>query len=505
MDRCKLFIGLFIISTICYSQIKTDFLIADSGATPVFDFDTNNKIQMVWTNNQKRDKSVQYSIFDSLGNIISATRRLSTSINGGNPSLAIKKDYIACIWEDKVSLDFTVFSTYIIGKILKNGLDYSEELHIDDGDILQVDAIRYTPQIIWRNDSMLYSVWAGSGSRSFVTGYSDIYTHKLLFSPFRKSHPLDTVLNNSRIKIKELLPTVIERSSGIGYLAIWVEKDSLSVLRIAGVTCDDSLRPNSSKITFVNFDSVKFFISKPAVFHKQNGNIVIVWERDTTNFQANIFFQEFTELGIPVSTVVKVNESPASVTSSTVADIDSEGRYIIVWEEWPNLKAQRYTSNGAKIGTNFKLNHTQTNGDYYPVTQLRNNKIYTAWNRTDINGATSVWMNILDYDNPTVVKNEQTNLPRAFTLSQNYPNPFNPTTTINYQLQTNSKVSLKIYDILGREVVTLVNEVKSAGTYSTPFNSTRLASGVYFYRIEAASTDGSHIRFTDVKKMMYLK
>ena len=96
-------------------------------------------------------------------------------------------------------------------------------------------------------------------------------------------------------------------------------------------------------------------------------------------------------------------------------------------------------------------------------------------------------------------------IPSEFSLMQNYPNPFNPTTTIKYQIPTDSKVSLKIYDILGREVATLVNEVVNAGTYSTPFNSTRLASGVYFYRIEATSTDGSRNRFVDVKKMMYLK
>jgi len=98
-------------------------------------------------------------------------------------------------------------------------------------------------------------------------------------------------------------------------------------------------------------------------------------------------------------------------------------------------------------------------------------------------------------------------LPNKFILEQNYPNPFNPTTTIKYSvpvierrhassLQTN--VTLKIYDILGREVATLVNEQKPAGNYEVNFNASSLSSGVYFYKIQSGS-------FTQVRKMLLLK
>ncbi len=90
------------------------------------------------------------------------------------------------------------------------------------------------------------------------------------------------------------------------------------------------------------------------------------------------------------------------------------------------------------------------------------------------------------------------NVPQVYSLSQNYPNPFNPTTKINFAIPKQGLVTMKIYDVLGREVKTLVNEVKAAGTYTVDFNGSTLSSGVYFYKLESNG-------FTDIKKMMLIK
>jgi len=86
----------------------------------------------------------------------------------------------------------------------------------------------------------------------------------------------------------------------------------------------------------------------------------------------------------------------------------------------------------------------------------------------------------------------------TFKLLQNYPNPFNPTTKISYSVPKTEDVKLVVYDITGREVVTLVNEYVNAGVYSVDFDGSNLASGVYIYKIQAGS-------FTDVKKMLLIK
>jgi hypothetical protein len=99
------------------------------------------------------------------------------------------------------------------------------------------------------------------------------------------------------------------------------------------------------------------------------------------------------------------------------------------------------------------------------------------------------------------VKKVTSILPVSYNLSQNYPNPFNPVTKINYELPKDSKVKLVIYDILGREIKTLVNELKQAGRYNVEFNGTQFASGVYFYRILVEEGKS----YSSVKKMVLIK
>ena len=89
-------------------------------------------------------------------------------------------------------------------------------------------------------------------------------------------------------------------------------------------------------------------------------------------------------------------------------------------------------------------------------------------------------------------------LPTEFVLNQNYPNPFNPSTTISYKLSSDGNVSLKVYDILGNEVASLINDFQNAGNYKISFDASRLASGVYFYKLQTSN-------FVQVRKMMLLK
>jgi hypothetical protein len=118
---------------------------------------------------------------------------------------------------------------------------------------------------------------------------------------------------------------------------------------------------------------------------------------------------------------------------------------------------------------------------------------------------------VITINDPTVgVEERPSQLPVRFELSQNYPNPFNPTTLIRYSLPAASNISLKIYDIVGREVRTLVDEVQPAGYKTVEWDSknkvgVRVASGVYFYRLEANKVGSQEKSFVQVKRMLLLK
>jgi hypothetical protein len=89
-------------------------------------------------------------------------------------------------------------------------------------------------------------------------------------------------------------------------------------------------------------------------------------------------------------------------------------------------------------------------------------------------------------------------LPQTFYLAQNYPNPFNPTTTINYTILSDEFVTLRVYNAIGEGLITLVSEVKHAGNYKVTFDAGNLASGIYYYRINAGE-------FNSIKKMILLR
>ena len=156
------------------------------------------------------------------------------------------------------------------------------------------------------------------------------------------------------------------------------------------------------------------------------------------------------------------------------------------------FEIERSVVNGSwsKVG-NVAGNGTTLNGHSYSFTDrnLASGNYSYRLKQIDFNGN-------FEYFN---LNNEvNIGIPAKFDLSQNYPNPFNPSTTINFDLPTDGKVSVKLFDMSGKEVAVLVNEIKTAGYYSVNFNASSLSSGVYFYNITADN-------FTATKKMMLVK
>jgi hypothetical protein len=133
-------------------------------------------------------------------------------------------------------------------------------------------------------------------------------------------------------------------------------------------------------------------------------------------------------------------------------------------------------------------------------------QVYTYTDRSVNVGSYSYRLKQVDFDGTfeySDVISADVPAPAEFALDQNYPNPFNPSTKIFFSLAVDSKVSLKVFDVLGQEVATLVNTNMVAGSHNVNFDASSLNSGVYLYRIEATGIDGTN--FVDVKKMILTK
>ena len=153
---------------------------------------------------------------------------------------------------------------------------------------------------------------------------------------------------------------------------------------------------------------------------------------------------------------------------------------------------------GVYISTNNGVNWLQKNHGF-PVFQpsttiyaltITNNYIHASVS------SLSLWYR--EYLDIIGIKSISTETPSKYSMEQNYPNPFNPTTSIQFSLPKNEVVSIKIYDMLGKEVANVMNEFKNAGTYEVNFNASALNSGVYFYKMNAGS-------YSSIKRMVVLK
>ncbi len=177
----------------------------------------------------------------------------------------------------------------------------------------------------------------------------------------------------------------------------------------------------------------------------------------------------------------EVNGNNVLLSWITASEINNQGFHIERRdnknEEWKNIDFV----NG---------NGTTTEPQSYSFVDenLSTGKYQYRLKQTDFDGT-------FEYSNTIEV---EVSIPTRFSLNQNFPNPFNSVTSIQYAIANKQFVTLKVYDILGKEIATLVNENKEAGNYSVDFNAAELPSGVYIYQLSTAD-------FTQIKKMILTK
>jgi hypothetical protein len=172
------------------------------------------------------------------------------------------------------------------------------------------------------------------------------------------------------------------------------------------------------------------------------------------------------------------------LTSSTVKCISKYNNYLIIGTD----------SGGVYISSNNGLSWIQKNNG------LISKNVWSVYVKSGYLYAGTYCMGLWRraVDDIIGVQNIGSKIPDKFSLLQNFPNPFNPSTIIRFQIKDSRLVTLKVYDILGKEIATLVNEKQSPGVYEVTFDGSRLTSGIYFYKLVSGS-------YSEVRKMVLIK
>jgi hypothetical protein len=179
-----------------------------------------------------------------------------------------------------------------------------------------------------------------------------------------------------------------------------------------------------------------------------------------------------------------VNDGSVFLSWSTATETNNKG-----------FEVQRNSGSGFEVVGFIQGNGTSTQSHTYSYADnsVESGQYSYRLRQVDFDG-TSEFSKIVELD---------VTRPDVYSLAQNYPNPFNPSTQINFSLAVDSKVKLTVFDVLGQEVATLLNNNITAGAHTVNFDASHLNSGVYLYKIEAKGADGSN--FTSVKKMLLTK
>jgi len=242
-----------------------------------------------------------------------------------------------------------------------------------------------------------------------------------------------------------------------------------------------------------------------------NGTIYICWtdQRSGAN-DTDVWLVKSDDGGLNWSSPIRVNDDPPGrhqFFAWMTIDQTNGYLYFVFYDRrnYSSLQTDVYmavSKDGGDTFTNFKIsespfivNSNNYIGHYIGVS-AHNNIIRPVWTRID-NNFPSLWTALID-SVPTVGITSKEVTPSGYVLYQNYPNPFNPKTIIEYQIPELSFITIKVFDVLGTETATLVNEELSSGQYEVGFDGKEFSSGIYFFRLISGS-------FIDTKKMVLIK
>ena len=448
---------------------QTDFLIADSAYYPSISFDPLGRVHVGANYLNPYPSMVFFVTMDSTGkspgprqDIGEPTAENAMMVPGRIQSLQLWVLNEAQFWESISRGRLTTI----------NGDSLTPNVMVNDpgGEYNSLGGA------VWLSDSAFIIAWSKNTSPSEVKGRIGT-----LAAPF-SGNPI--LLNDS---------STDQAAKGFVRIATHERADRFVVTWLQGPYKSDSLllrffSKSGSAIgasIVVLPDSAFGSPLWSAVAMYPDGGVCVVWTGQSKAGMWNVYMKRYSREGVTLGEAATINTVPAAYRAEAEVAIDNDGMAVVVWEsdEQPaqRIRAQGFTPNGSQIGPNFVVAvKPDTIGQSEPVASIRNRRVFVVWGEgVGIRGAT------FRFDPVGISPSNYSPLPASVTLDQNYPNPFNPTTTIRYALPSRAHVSLTVFNTLGQQVASLVNETEEPGYHDVRFDGSGLASGVYFYQLRA--------------------
>jgi hypothetical protein len=449
-----------------YTSLNNAWCVASSG----------NNVFAVWFDERDGNPEIYYKRSTDGGISWEADARLTnTNAQSNVPSIALSGSDVHVVWRDSQDGNAEIYHKHSTDNGISWGTDTRLSNNTSASDFPSVSV----------SGSDVYVVW-----RDFRDGNDEIYYKHSTDSGTNWGS--ETRLTNSSGLSEE--PSV--STSGSFVHAAWYDNRDGNV-EIYYKRSIDNGTSWGADTRLTNNSGTSY---EPSI--SVSGSVVhLVW-RDDRDGNFEIYYKRSTDSGTNWSTDTRLTNASGD---SWYPSVSVSNLFVhTVWMENRDGNFEIYYKRSTDSGTSWEADTRLTSNDYfswYPSVASSGSGVHVVWQ--DIRaGNWEIYYKRNPTGNVTGIENTNSELPTAFMLEQNYPNPFNPSSIIGYRLSINSMVTLKVYDLIGREVVTLVNEEKQAGSYETEFQSAvgnhQLASGIYYYQLRAGD-------YIETKKMILIK
>ncbi len=480
-------VGMFLMSAVCYAQWQADVRLTNDPGTSTTSQNnawciaaSGNVVHVVWFDDRTGNSEIFYKRSSNGGVSWQADTRLTNNAAfSQQPSVSVSGSVVHLVWRDNP--------------------DGNDEIYYkrstDAGVTWPMDSIRLTNS----TGSSMFPSMALSGSSVHVVwhdtrdGNNEIYYKRSTDGGL--SWQADTRLTNNAATSQ--YPSV--SVSGSTVHVAWQDNrdgnDEIYYKRSTdgGATWQPDVRLTNNTL-FSRFPCV----SASGLF------VHVLWQ-DFRDGNWRAYYKRSTDGGASWATDLALTDLMAYSQYPSVSAVASAVH--LVWRELRDgnneIYYKRSTDNGLTWEADVRLtNNTAISRE--PSCAVAGQNVHVVWHDLR-DGNYEVYYKRNPTGNPTAVGVVGSEIPEGYSLSQNYPNPFNPATHIPFSVPASSAgrqvsgfTSLKVYNILGQEVATLVNEVKTPGRYEVTWDATGLASGVYFYQLRAD-------KFVETKKLLLLR